>query len=1669
MEQFFSRLMMDSVGPIAHRRELKEITSARESLEADDEGQQIDGLAGLCNLLNMATPLTISAIRPSVFVPLLLNCMRKEHNIDLVLLAARALTYMVDAISSTVFVVVSEGGVEVLLTYLRDVKDIELLEQCMMCLEKITQNTTCASVVLEKGGVSALLMFVDFLSSASQRKAWSSVVAMCRRVSVSNFASVDCSLADIRARVQSEDSKIAEKAILCMYRIIFGVRENPELVARVFGDICPALIPIFNKTDVEDGTIGTVLLLIATAVSSSTEAARHTIESGLVEHLFALTARSFEQRRSTYMTLPLSPSANEELGRGVEAGGTTELARRLNVDQTKALCASIAGLLPKISRGYLAHDGLLLRCAAEHSEMTRRSLGDLVVNRGMNVAAAEEEERNERGEENGVDEDERGMEEEEEEEGEDEEEEGEDEDEDEDGNGGDEEEMEGDGDGDGGGGSEVEEKLTREEILACIAQRNIPLERNEKYASCRLLHYCDGCGKNCLPDSWFRCNKCADFDFCGPCLIANWESHTEDGHPHSFCDMFEAMSIGPQSSGPVRMQETDDDTLTVERQRLYSVNPHMLVRVLDGISSVVTLFNESESFHVRSQCLVFINRAITLATPEQLRECRCLAGAAISELIVTAMKESNIVLNVHAIYLCRQLLEKLPDVYVPYFVREGVANVLQGAQQQSQFQTTNDEEKQANDERLTLLLRLSSVAGWRNLIASETRDMLSMFTSLSDDSRISNLKMISKLLREGKLIQAFESLHTALLDDITTFELTASDLLHSLVRALQSANDINVVVALVRTLMGSDNQKASVLTRFVRHLQTALSNLDQFQAPRFGNVTSVHAQIPMRLVPHSAAASHTKRVSSTRREETAQGRGAPGGGAAPQVAVSRGSLRESSSANESIAAASSAQEGAAMHSSRLLSMSSRLPLGRPRRRGLTSTQDSVASEAERSLGDGAEVRVGVEPLTSMEMLMNFVANSVLSGGLEGRGGDVAELLGRRSEEEVVEEVLPDVVGERSVDGDRRSSKSGQDRQHPAVHLRCGKYVLPPSLSVLQLLQNYHTPSTSKKRSRRHTERLLSRQPNALAEVLQFAFDEVVVLHYSTTPFGPEYTHVPPQVVMPVVAADNLPKVKLPSRDFVCPAVSDVMQALRNEFTFSRRFLDDTQRDILIILGTLYETVRNWRGLIVRSDEASAVGENFLPSIMLSEFINYQHNNKAMRHCSNFLLAGQHITTWAVNLAMDCNFLFSTSTRKYLFDVSFCGTQRSVVQMQENMDKYGIRDSLSAERQQNRIFRLHKEKKRVWRDKALACAMAIMGKKRMSGSVVLEFEYYNENGSGSGPTMEFYTLVSNELREIKLKLWRLSDEAPNDKYYQPHNGVYPQPVPESSPLLEKMESYFFFLGRFMARALLDKRILSIPLSNVVHKMLRGDSCGVYDLIDIDESLGKTILAFVQAARNGSDVVVMPHSTSACRVEDLGLDFTLPGKEFVELREGGATIPLIASNLADYCDLVTEYLLDKGVRRFVCALRRGFNDYIPLCALRMLSVSELREILNGHNKLVKIEDLEAHCQADHGYTMSCRHVRQLFEIIASFNEEEQNAFFHFLTGSSHLPVGGLASLQPKFTIVRKTSSDDKVREQDQLPSAMTCQNYLKLPAYDSKEQMEQKLRLALSEGCGAFLLT
>jgi E3 ubiquitin-protein ligase TRIP12 len=128
-------------------------------------------------------------------------------------------------------------------------------------------------------------------------------------------------------------------------------------------------------------------------------------------------------------------------------------------------------------------------------------------------------------------------------------------------------------------------------------------------------------------------------------------------------------------------------------------------------------------------------------------------------------------------------------------------------------------------------------------------------------------------------------------------------------------------------------------------------------------------------------------------------------------------------------------------------------------------------------------------------------------------------------------------------------------------------------------------------------------------------------------------------------------------------------------------------------------------------------------------------------------------------------------------------------------------------------------------------------------------------------------------------------------------------------------------------------------------------------------------------------------------------------------------------------------------------------------------------------------------DHGYTASSPPIRNLLELMGEFSPDEQQAFLRFVTGAPRLPPGGLSTLSPKLTIVRKhpmgvTSTGTAVLgstppgaaagfgttlADGDLPSVMTCANYLKLPPYSCKEVMRNRLMYAIWEGQGSFDLS
>jgi E3 ubiquitin-protein ligase TRIP12 len=111
-----------------------------------------------------------------------------------------------------------------------------------------------------------------------------------------------------------------------------------------------------------------------------------------------------------------------------------------------------------------------------------------------------------------------------------------------------------------------------------------------------------------------------------------------------------------------------------------------------------------------------------------------------------------------------------------------------------------------------------------------------------------------------------------------------------------------------------------------------------------------------------------------------------------------------------------------------------------------------------------------------------------------------------------------------------------------------------------------------------------------------------------------------------------------------------------------------------------------------------------------------------------------------------------------------------------------------------------------------------------------------------------------------------------------------------------------------------------------------------------------------------------------------------------------------------------------------------------------------------------DLNANITPGQGYQVGSPQVEWLFGVLEGLDEGQRIQFMQFVTGSTALPVGGLAGLSPRLSVAKRLGADaDRV-----LPTVSTCNGYLKLPEYSSREILRERLLLAIQEGRHGFHL-
>lgn len=236
------------------------------------EGQQLQAVMEMCQLLVMGNEDTLAGFPVKQVVPALINLLSMEHNFDIMNHACRALTYMMESLPRSSAVVVD--AVPVFLEKLQVIQCMDVAEQSLTALEMLSRRHSKA--ILHARGVSACLTYLDFFSINAQRSALSITANCCQNLTIDEFALVQESLVTLSAHLTHPDKKSVESICLAFSRLVDCFQLECAIISEIastalltnFQQLLVVIPPIIST-----GTFVSVIRMLSVMCSSCPEIA----------------------------------------------------------------------------------------------------------------------------------------------------------------------------------------------------------------------------------------------------------------------------------------------------------------------------------------------------------------------------------------------------------------------------------------------------------------------------------------------------------------------------------------------------------------------------------------------------------------------------------------------------------------------------------------------------------------------------------------------------------------------------------------------------------------------------------------------------------------------------------------------------------------------------------------------------------------------------------------------------------------------------------------------------------------------------------------------------------------------------------------------------------------------------------------------------------------------------------------------------------------------------------------------------------------------------------------------------------------------------------------------------------------------------------------------------
>ncbi|KAH7463158.1 hypothetical protein KRP22_001765 [Phytophthora ramorum] len=281
--------------------------------------------------------------------------------------------------------------------------------------------------------------------------------------------------------------------------------------------------------------------------------------------------------------------------------------------------------------------------------------------------------------------------------------------------------------------------------------------------------------------------------------------------------------------------------------------------------------------------------------------------------------------------------------------------------------------------------------------------------------------------------------------------------------------------------------------------------------------------------------------------------------------------------------------------------------------------------------------------------------------------------------------------------------------------------------------------------------------------------------------------------------------------------------------------------------------------------------------------------------------------------------------------------------------------------------------------------------------------------------------------------------------------------------------FQFVGRLLAKCLLEGQLMTVHLALPLLKHLLGVPISFSDLEFLDAELHRHALWL----RDNEGA------------EALALDFTVQRQAnngtviTEELKQGGKDIPVTDANKEEYLTLLLRHKMFAGVHDQLEALLQGLYDVLPRTLLAVFDYQEMELLLCGVPS-IDVADWESHTdvrymRAEQGLNRPSSPERQVvqwfWDAVRAFSQEERARLLQFVTGTSRVPAEGFRAL---------LSHDGRIRRfglqmmplgappTGLYPKAHTCFNRLDLPVYPSYQELEKYLTLVINMEIAGFTM-